>query len=478
MFTMKRTLPLLTLLCLMSSIAFGQLAPNSIAPNFTTTDINGNTITLYDLLDEGKTVILDVFAVWCGPCWSYHQNHILEDAFNQFGPEGTDELYVIAIEADGSTNESCITSATDCNGFSYGDWTEGISYPIVDDASLNGLYNINYFPTIYMIYPNRLVSEMGQVDGSVLEAWKNRAPKLQDGINAEVINYAGIDGSICSANWVSAPTYTISNMGTEIITSADISVYTNGEEIFTQNWTGGAAPYSIMAQIQATPQLLSENTDYELVITNVNGEQSTPITYNTGVSFTLENSIGVSVQTDENASTDGNYYSITDQDGQIVVFQDLADNNTLYETIHHLPAEGCYTFLISDNRGDGINGDVKVSDIAGNIIYRGSSFESTAGSDFFVSAVTSTKDISENIVFELTPNPVSDELTVAISVSTKTTLDLQVCTLTGTIVEQSSVDVVAGRNTVQVDMSTYANGLYFLVLSNADGVLTQKIIKE
>lgn len=475
---MKRILPLFTMLVFASSLAFGQLAPNSIAPNFTTTDINGNTITLYDLLDEGKTVILDVFAVWCGPCWSYHQNHILEDAFNQFGPNGTDELYIIAVEADGSTNESCITSATNCNGFSYGDWTEGISYPIVDDASIGNAYQIIYFPTIYMIYPNRLVSEMGQVNAETLEEWKNRAPQLKPGVNAEVINYNGIDGSVCSANWVSAPTYTISNMGEEVITSADISIYTNGEELLTQNWTGGAAPYSIMAQIQATPQLLSENTEYELRITNINGDPSTSISYESGISFQLENSVGVSVQGDENMSTDGNYYSITDQNGQIVVFQDLESNNELFETIHHLPAEGCYTFSINDNAGNGINGAVKVTDIAGNIIFRSDYFGASAGSDFYVSAVTSTDDMNSSVSFDISPNPVTDKLTVDIDAVSMSALEMQICSITGRVIEQSTLNVVAGKNTLQLDLNGYANGLYFLVLRNENGTTTKKFIKE
>jgi len=37
-----------------------QLPPGTLAPNFTGTDLDGNTWTLYDILDEGKSVLLDL----------------------------------------------------------------------------------------------------------------------------------------------------------------------------------------------------------------------------------------------------------------------------------------------------------------------------------------------------------------------------------------------------------------------------------
>ena len=45
-----------------STTALAQLPDGSIAPDFTATDINGNEWNLYDLLDEGNTVILDFSA--------------------------------------------------------------------------------------------------------------------------------------------------------------------------------------------------------------------------------------------------------------------------------------------------------------------------------------------------------------------------------------------------------------------------------
>lgn len=43
--------------------------PNgSVVANFTVTDLNGNTFSLYDLTSQGKYVMLDFFFAACGPC--------------------------------------------------------------------------------------------------------------------------------------------------------------------------------------------------------------------------------------------------------------------------------------------------------------------------------------------------------------------------------------------------------------------------
>ena len=54
---------------LVAGSTFAQMPNGSTGPDFTSTDINGNTIQLYaDFLDQGIPVIMDVSATWCGPC--------------------------------------------------------------------------------------------------------------------------------------------------------------------------------------------------------------------------------------------------------------------------------------------------------------------------------------------------------------------------------------------------------------------------
>ncbi|GEM_PF-410564 len=147
-----------------------QLPDGSIAPDWTLTDINGNTHHLYAYLDSGYTVFLDFSATWCGPCWSYHNSGALEGLYNQYGPGGTNEVRVFFIEGDPTTGIDCLYGQPTCPS-SQGNWVDGTPYPIINDASQNGPYNINYFPTIYGICPDYILEEVGQQSTAGLYAW-------------------------------------------------------------------------------------------------------------------------------------------------------------------------------------------------------------------------------------------------------------------------------------------------------------------
>ena len=102
--------------------AAAQLPDGSIAPDFTATDINGDEHNLYSLLDQGKKVIIDFSATWCPPCWGYHETGALEDIWETYGPDGTDEVYVFFIEGDDDTNMDDLEGNT---SGTMGNWIDG-----------------------------------------------------------------------------------------------------------------------------------------------------------------------------------------------------------------------------------------------------------------------------------------------------------------------------------------------------------------
>lgn len=158
---MKKSL-LIALALLVSTVSFAQFrtAPREagapvaaksldygIASNFTTTTLDGQTIVLQDWLDSGYYVLLDISATWCGWCWYLHQAHVLENIYNNYGPNGTDEMRVLWVEGDASTAVSEISSPSR-------NWTAGVSYPIADDANVSNLFGVSSFPTVLLICPS------------------------------------------------------------------------------------------------------------------------------------------------------------------------------------------------------------------------------------------------------------------------------------------------------------------------------------
>ncbi|MFT4660865.1 MAG: hypothetical protein ACI8XB_001133 [Patiriisocius sp.] len=162
---MKKILSLFAFVALLTCVSFAQLADGTIAPNWTLTDINGDSHTLYDYLDDGYTVVLDFSATWCGPCWDYHTSGELEDLYINHGPAGmanvsettTNDIMVFMIEGDASTTDAQLNGAAG----SQGDWVAGTPYPIIDDASLTSAW-VDAWPTLYTICPNGIVNRAGQ----------------------------------------------------------------------------------------------------------------------------------------------------------------------------------------------------------------------------------------------------------------------------------------------------------------------------
>lgn len=150
---MRKFLTLSLFLFLTFSIN-AQLPDGAIAPDFTGVDIEGNSYNLYDLLADGKTVVLDFSSTWCGGCWAYYQSGVLEEYMDTYGPEGTNESIVLFIESDPSTTMADLLGQNDPSQVN---WVDGNPLPIIDDASIASKFQITGFPTIMSVCLDRTV---------------------------------------------------------------------------------------------------------------------------------------------------------------------------------------------------------------------------------------------------------------------------------------------------------------------------------
>ena len=114
------------------------------APNFTLTDMQGNSHQLYSYLDSGKTVVLKFMSVFCGACGMHAQP--TEDFWDNLGPNGTDQVMVLGMEINAASDSA------DCQNYIN---NYNITHPLIDNASSFGLgYSVTYTPTYYVVYPD------------------------------------------------------------------------------------------------------------------------------------------------------------------------------------------------------------------------------------------------------------------------------------------------------------------------------------
>lgn len=134
--------------CQQGSIADGT---ETFATDFTATDVNGNTVNLFALLAQGKSVIIDFFTTWCPPSIAMNSAGFLQDWYAHMGPDGLDHIRMVSIEIeDTATVTGSLTP-----------FLADATWPFIATGSTIaqqynalGLYN-SEVPTLVMICPDR-----------------------------------------------------------------------------------------------------------------------------------------------------------------------------------------------------------------------------------------------------------------------------------------------------------------------------------
>lgn len=480
---MKRTLLSLALL-FSGAAAFAQLPNGSVAPDFTATDINGQTHTLSDYLAAGKTVIIDISATWCGPCWNYHNSHYLDDVVTAYGPEASDEVVVLFVEGDGATTMADLYGT---GNNTRGNWVEGSNYPIINSSTIANLYQISYFPTVYRICPDGFVDEIGAAS----------AASIRTGINANCGTLTGVpnhvkaeaaDQRFCttSSNIVKAK---VRNFGSTNITSGTVELRENDVLVATKNFTGNVAVFGTSTQ-SFTAINIDPAATYTATITNVNGTMPyQPVLAVTEVPIEIAPQASTSVEL--YVKTD-NYpgemsWEVRNSANQVVAnggpYQEgpAADgaggpdaNTTIIENVT-VNVNECYSLVLKDSYGDGwtLGSTPHGIDIYsdGNMIFStGGEF----GTSLTIPATMTTLQLGvgdqDLEVFTISPNP----STGLFNLHTTETASVTVFDLTG---KKVFVAEAIEDNGV-INLTGLQRGIYFAKVNTASGEEVVKLMLQ
>lgn len=489
--TMKKALLTASAAVLLSGAVSAQLPDNSVCPDFTGTDLNGNSHNLYSLLDSGYTVFIDVSATWCGPCWNYHNTHALKNLYTQYGP-GTAEnkVRVFFIEGQsgnttdqitGTSNPSnaCSSSnpTTYYQGCTLGDWTAGTPYPIIDDASIADLLQITYFPTIFKICPNRIITTMSQPSTSAM--W-NSVGSCQSAVYP-------VDGALlpnlgqsagCAGSEITL-TARLQNMGTTPLTTATIEARQGSTVIGSTTWSGNLNTYDVV-NVDVTNFTPSASTQVTLAITSTDGNMNNNNTTTVVQASTL---VATSTQVTMEVKTD-NYGSETtwklfNPNGSVFAQGGPYGNNQTTTYNWNLSDLSCYRLEFYDAYGDGFccsygNGYYKVM-VNGATVLQGGSFGSMDKKFFRTDNAAGIADNQLDRSLSVYPNPSTGRVTVEYTLEQGAAVNVTVTDLVGKTVMQQSLRTASGVQTETIDLGNLSNGMYLLKLDAGDRQATRTI---
>lgn len=463
------------------------------------TDINGNSHDIDEILDSGKSIVIDAFADWCGPCWGYHQSHELENLHQNSGANGTDIVRVFGIEADPIVPEANISNA----GTGMGDWTIGVNYPLINDDDLADIINLPHYPTIILICPDRSVTDVGPISES---SWVTSINNCQSApVNTNDVRIIGekTEGSyLCDGpeTEVSLKVAVQNYSNTDINGTYTVRVMDGNTEIATTNASLNLLPYDYevitvgtsvfgSGEYNLTSEITTANDDLSNDAGIITFENITPEVASTG-----PNGLTVDVIFDDYGSEFGMAFSegVPYTDNLFQMYSDFSDNSPapiLFETIGtysnndneaniNLPItnDGCHFLTLFDNGFDGMGSGSSIT------LSSETGFNSSVNTNYGPGTIKVFKITSEAVglnensitSFDVFPNPAKENINILFEAEnldyTITISDLQ-----GKILVTKNLSEVNGMQSINMNTSNIENGNYIIKVSSIKGVLYKNI---
>ncbi|MCK5820379.1 MAG: T9SS type A sorting domain-containing protein [Bacteroidales bacterium] len=462
-------------LLILSQVANAQLDGSGIAPDFKLTDVKGADHQLYDYLDQGKVVILDFFAVWCSICQA--DAPYLGEVYDELGPEGTKQIEMLSLEADDATSDN--------QTINYALNFQSANPHINSTNQVPADYNVNFFPTYYVIAPDRsytlILGRQGNMKTQMIEAIES-APTLRSVENdIRVMSYSKPKESICRNSF--SPELRIQNYGKNDISALTIETWIDEQLVSSFPYAYLLKPYQYSDL--SLPEISGLSSGWHKIdfkFVDVNGQEDGDPSNSLGGDFLmLHDGVQISVELTTDAYPKETSWKILEEGKMVAEGDAYTKGLTLDITDVCVEEKACYRLVIYDKYGDGISSGGIVVRFLDEIIGEIQASEFNADSswvDFCVVPGSSGIDQHEKaeLSFRVYPNPSNGKFKLILAGMAIPDGEVTVIDITGR--QLFSTSLQRGQKILTIDLSDSDVGIYFVRLKTNNSLQTQRIIVD
>jgi len=328
------------------------------------------------------------------------------------------------------------------------------------------------------------VSDGANQDGGSLDSWGLQvcvaAPS--NAHDAAILDITNLSGRYCNQGDF-VPEIEIANFGASALTSLTINYTLDGGSPQSFNWSGNLATNATTTVSLPQISVAAGTHSYSVELTAPNGQTDGDLSNNTAAtSFTYVSpgqDVTVAITTD-NFGSETSWEILNAQNFPIASggpYQDGTANQT-FSLPNCLP-EGCYTFIIYDSFGDGLNdgqntGNFLLSDTAGTVLAEmGANFTDSTSRAFCIQP-TAVEAIDGLSLFEVFPNPASQTCFVQLQLEQQA--EQAQLSLVNTLGQQLRQYTVTQNWQQQIDLRDLPAGVYYLRLQLDQKQQSRKLI--
>ena len=289
-----------------------------------------------------------------------------------------------------------------------------------------------------------------------------------------------------------SPVIKIKNTGSTTLTSLTITYGLNGATPSVYTWTGNLKFMEIATVTLERFDWAEGATNFSVTVSNPNGGSDQYANNNTRVTkFAYPPVMPAQfiIEYKTNLAPEEDSYTLKNDVDTVIASRNGAflDPNTIYRDTLTL-ADGCYTFELKDQGGDGLSFWANPAQGSGSVKFKKIGSSATIknfGSDFgakiyqqFTVGLTSAVDeyiLTDHATLNVSPNPTEGRVSIGVGLLHKQDGTIEIYNVLGKKVYTYEFKNLSSES-VEANLSSLGKGIYFVTLKSGKDILTKKLL--